>query len=60
MALSSVFGLASSIFGLYLSYFFGAPPGATVVLVATSLFVVVLALQGAAGQVGKHDRPSAR
>ena len=53
MALSSVFGLASSIFGLYLSYFFGAPPGATVVLVATSLFVVVLALQALRRTGGK-------
>lgn len=43
--LSSVFGLASSFVGLYISYFFGAPPGATIVLVATVLFGVVLAVQ---------------
>ncbi|NMB00490.1 MAG: metal ABC transporter permease [Firmicutes bacterium] len=42
--LSSIFGLASSSLGLYVSYFFGAPPGATIVLVATVLFGLVLAV----------------
>lgn len=43
--LSSLVGLASSLIGLYISYFFGAPPGATVVLVATMFFAVVLIVQ---------------
>ncbi|NLM41553.1 MAG: metal ABC transporter permease, partial [Firmicutes bacterium] len=45
MVISGVFGLVSSLLGLYISYFFGAPPGATVVLVATLLFAVVLVVQ---------------
>ncbi|NLL43874.1 MAG: metal ABC transporter permease [Firmicutes bacterium] len=43
--LSSAFGLLASFFGLYISYFFGAPPGATVVLVATVFFGLVLGVQ---------------
>lgn len=42
---SALFGLLSSFIGLYVSYFFGAPPGATVVLVATALFAVMLGAQ---------------
>jgi len=38
MVLAAAFGLASSVLGLYISYFWGAPPGATVVLVATLFF----------------------
>ncbi len=45
MVISGVFGLVSSLLGLYISFFFGAPPGATVVLVATLLFAVVLVVQ---------------
>lgn len=43
--LSAVLGLLSSFFGLYISYFYGAPPGATVVLVATIFFGIVLGIQ---------------
>lgn len=43
--LSTVLGLFSSLFGLYISYFYGAPPGATVVLVATLFFGIVLGIQ---------------
>ncbi len=43
--LSSVFGLFSSFCGLYVSYFYAAPPGATVVLVATVFFGLVLGVQ---------------
>ena len=43
--LSSAFGLLSSFLGLYISYFYGAPPGATVVLVATALFGLILGIQ---------------
>lgn len=45
MVLAAAFGLASSVLGLYISYFWGAPPGATVVLVATLFFAVVLVVQ---------------
>jgi len=43
--LAALFGLVSSFLGLYISYFFGAPPGATVVLVATLLFTAALTIQ---------------
>ena len=45
MLLSSVFGLLASFCGLYISYFVGAPPGATVVLAATVFFGLVLGVQ---------------
>lgn len=45
LVLACCFGLFSSVLGLYISYFFGAPPGATVVLVATLLFAFVLVVQ---------------
>ncbi|HBG01408.1 MAG TPA: manganese ABC transporter permease [Firmicutes bacterium] len=45
IVLSSAFGLFSSFVGLYISYFLGAPPGATVVLVATLFFALVLGIQ---------------
>ena len=45
MVLAAAFGLASSVLGLYISYFWGAPPGATVVLVATLFLAVVLVVQ---------------
>jgi manganese/iron transport system permease protein len=45
LGLSSVLGLFASFIGLYLSYFWGAPPGATIVLVATAIFGVVLGVQ---------------
>ena len=45
MVLAAAFGLASSVLGLYISYFWGAPPGATVVLVATLFFAVILVVQ---------------
>ena len=43
--LAALFGLVSSFLGLYSSYFFGAPPGATVVLVATLFFTAALTIQ---------------
>lgn len=43
--LAALFGLVSSFLGLYISYFFGAPPGATVVLVATLFFTAALTIQ---------------
>lgn len=43
--LAALLGLVSSFLGLYISYFFGAPPGATVVLVATLFFTAALTIQ---------------
>ncbi len=42
MLLAAVLGLFSALGGLYISYFLGAPPGATVVLTATTIFGLVL------------------
>lgn len=53
MLLAAVFGMISSLSGLYISYFWGAPPGATVVLVATLLFAVVLVVQRMRGLGGQ-------
>ncbi len=44
MTLSAVFGIVSSCGGLYLSYILAAAPGATIVLVATALFFLALAI----------------
>lgn len=42
MLMAAAFGLVSSVGGLYISFFLGAPPGATVVLAATTIFALVL------------------
>lgn len=44
IVLSALLGLVASIVGLYLSYYLGAPPGATIVLVATTIFAFVLGM----------------
>ncbi|NLJ73367.1 MAG: metal ABC transporter permease [Firmicutes bacterium] len=44
MAVAAGNGLLSAFGGLYISYYLGAPPGATVVLVATALFAVTLVI----------------
>lgn len=45
MGLAAFLALVSSLLGLYSAFFFGAPPGATVVLVATALFAAALGFQ---------------
>lgn len=42
MATAAAIGLFSAVTGLYISYYLGAPPGATVVVVATSVFALIL------------------
>lgn len=42
LVLSAIIGLFGSVLGLYLSYFLGAPPGATIVLVTTTIFACIL------------------
>ncbi len=47
MALSALLGVASTVGGLYLSYFLRSSSGATIVLVATALFFLALGLKQA-------------
>ena len=42
MMVVAAIGLFSAVTGLYISYYLAAPPGATVVVVATSIFAVML------------------
>ncbi|HHT72848.1 MAG TPA: metal ABC transporter permease [Firmicutes bacterium] len=42
MLTAAAIGLFSAVTGLYISYYLAAPPGATVVVVATSIFAVIL------------------
>ena len=41
IAVSAVIGAASGVSGLYISYFFGVSSGASIILVATAIFLVV-------------------
>jgi ABC-type Mn2+/Zn2+ transport system permease subunit len=43
MSLAALFGAASTVGGLYLSYYVRASSGATIVLLATILFFVAIA-----------------
>jgi ABC-type Mn2+/Zn2+ transport system permease subunit len=43
MALAALFGAASTVGGLYLSYYVRASSGATIVLLATVLFFAAIA-----------------
>ena len=52
MAVAAANGLISAFGGLYISYYLGAPPGATVVLVATALFAVTLAIKKLSIRIG--------
>ena len=47
MALSALLGVASTVGGLYLSYFLKSSSGATIVLVATALFFLAIGLKQA-------------
>ncbi len=45
MGLSAVLGLASTVGGLYLSYYLGSSSGATIVLLATVLFFIAMGVK---------------
>jgi len=51
MALSVAFGMLSGLSGIYISYYFDVPAGASVVLVATAIFFASLALSPKRGPV---------
>jgi len=47
MGLSAILGLVSTVGGLYLSYYLGSSSGATIVLLATVLFFIAMAVKQA-------------
>ena len=58
MAAAVVVGIASAVVGLYLSYWLNAASGATIVLVQTAAFLLVLALGPRTGLLARLRRPS--
>ncbi len=56
MQVAIVLGVASSISGLYLSYWLDAASGATIVLVQTAVFLLVLGLSPRTGLLGRLRR----
>ena len=60
MALAIVLGVASSVAGLYLSFWLDVASGATIVLVQTALFLAALASDAAAGLLSRRWRRRAR
>ncbi len=57
MILAAVVGIASAVVGLYLSYWLDVASGATIVLVQTGTFLLVLVL-GPGGPLGRRRRRS--
>ena len=58
MAAAVVVGIASAVVGLYLSYWLNAASGATIVLVQTAAFLLVLVLGPRTGLLARLRRPS--
>jgi manganese/iron transport system permease protein len=56
MGLAIVVGIASSVVGLYLSFWLNVASGATIVLVQTATFLVVLAVSPRTGLLGRRSR----
>ena len=54
MALSALLGVASTVGGLYLSYFLKSSSGATIVLVATTLFFLAIGLKQARSAIARR------
>jgi manganese/iron transport system permease protein len=57
MGLAVAIGVASSVAGLYLSYWLDVASGATIVLVQTAVFLTVLGFGKRAGMLGRRGRP---
>ena len=60
MRLAIAIGVASSIGGLYLSYWLDVASGATIVLVETALFLLALALGPRTGLLARRRQPEMR
>ena len=59
MLTATLIGGTSAIAGLYLSYWFDVPSGATIVLVQTAIFALVLAASGRVGSRHSSGQPGA-
>jgi ABC-type Mn2+/Zn2+ transport system permease subunit len=59
MAVAAVIGIASSYLGLLLSYHFNTAAGATIVVVATAIFFVVLAFVNVRSRIPAPDEVTA-
>jgi manganese/iron transport system permease protein len=60
MGLAVGFGVGAAVVGLYLSYWFDVASGASIVLVETALFLVVLAINPQSGLLRQRRSPLAR
>ena len=56
MGLAVLVGSSSGVLGLYLSYWLDVASGATIVLVETAVFLIVLALGPKTGLLGRVGR----
>ena len=59
MQVAALLGVTSSVVGLYLSFWLEAASGATIVLVETAIFLVVLAVSPRTGIIGRLRRTAA-
>jgi manganese/iron transport system permease protein len=59
MQVAALVGVASSVVGLYLSFWLEAASGATIVLVETAVFLIVLAVAPRTGIIGRLRRSAA-
>ena len=55
MHLGAIFGIISSIAGMYISYYLNVPSGAAIVLVVSCLFVLALLLSPSQGILTRPD-----
>jgi manganese/iron transport system permease protein len=51
MFIGAIFGVISSVMGMYLSYYFNLPSGPAIVLVSTGFFIVSLLFSPSQGMV---------
>jgi ABC-type Mn2+/Zn2+ transport system permease subunit len=59
MQVAALLGVASAVVGLYLSFWLEAASGATIVLVQTAVFLIVLAMAPRTGIIGRLRRSAA-
>ena len=56
MAVAALVGITSAVLGLYLSYWLDVASGATIVLVQTAVFLLVLAVSPRTGLLARRRR----
>jgi ABC-type Mn2+/Zn2+ transport system permease subunit len=60
MIVSAFIGVASSLIGLYLSYYMNIASGAAIVLVATAIFLITLVVSPTRGMARKSPLSGAK